>query len=100
GEVETLGCDGLGAGIECAFGQFGFGAERAGHPHTFADATDGPVEGAGRLLDDVIFRDAIPRDGPARAPAVAGTHGAAIFEIETAIGGAAIVHEHARGPAL
>src|ERR1700733_13677537 len=38
-----------------------------------ADAADGPIDRAGRPLDNETFRHAIPYHGPAGRPAVAGT---------------------------
>src|ERR1035441_84262 len=99
-QIKADGRDGRSMRFENSRRQFSAGfvaGFRAGFG--LAGAANGPVQRAGRLLDDEGFGGAIPRDRPAGGPAVAGTHDAAIHQINPAFGHLAIVHEQPGGPA-
>src|SRR5688500_9813282 len=75
-------------------------AEGAGGGAVLAEATDQPVLHAGRVLDDVVRRFAVPDHAPAHRPAVAGAHRAAVAQLDAPGGDLATVVHQPRRPAL
>src|SRR5258706_5166017 len=60
------------AGITAVPGESKIPDGRLAAGNGFPYATDAPVHGAGRLLDQQIGRRDVPRDGPADVPAMPG----------------------------
>jgi len=74
--------------------------DRHGGGLLLAAVADGPVGCAWRLLYEKAGGGVVPEDGPADGPAVAGAHGAAILEVDAAVGDVAAIDQQAGGPAL
>src|SRR5215213_4670400 len=100
GEIKAARLNGCAVRILDALGQQGCRVEWARHGFATAHAADHPISGPGRRLDDEVFRFTIPGDAPTHAPAMPGTHRAAVAEIDASIRHAAIVVEHRGRPAL
>src|SRR5581483_7913815 len=85
--------------IKNPFRQFRFVTK--GHPAGFQVplATNGPIRGTRRLLDDIRFVDAIPGHRPTDGPTVARTHLAAVHKIDSALRHTATIDQQPRGPA-
>src|SRR5258706_7482591 len=88
-DLALLGGDGRVVRIERAFGHVGAFAEGHGRGFAGALASDGPVDGAGGLLDGEGLGLGVPGDGPAEGPAVAGAHFTAVHELDAAVWDAA-----------
>ena len=99
-EVKAFWSHGRAVGILNSFSKIRLGAKRTRHEFVLAEATDHPIGRAGRTLDDEIPCLAIPGHAPTHGPAVAGSHGTAIPEVDAAVRDAAIVVEHSGRPAL
>ena len=94
------GCHPRAVRVQGAGGQHRAAAEGARRLLVLAGAADHPVHHPGRVLDDVVLGLAVPDHAPAHRPAVAGAHRAAVAQLDAAVGGAAVVVQHAGGPAL
>ena len=79
-------------------------AVRAGDGHggglLLAAVADGPVGCAWRSLHQETGGGVVPEDRPADGPAMAGAHGAAVLEVDAAVGDVAAIDKQAGGPAL
>src|ERR1043166_2315067 len=100
GKVKTSRRHRLTWRIEYSLGQFRFRIERTRRRRALAHATDRPIAGPRRLLNQKGFGRAIPGDSPGQSPAVPRSHRTAIFEINAAGRRSTVVEQQPCGPAL
>src|SRR3954468_7663432 len=79
GQVKTLRSDVRATRVSRSFRKVRTRIERLRQRFVFADATDHPVHGTGRILDGEIACFTVPRYAPAHRPAVARAHRAAVL---------------------